>query len=224
MIIQDETFTGSPDAVPPLAKKAAGVVELFPERAASPSRFKALEVINSELASSDLVFSTTGKSSRELYCINDSPANLYVVGSMGLASSIALGLSLNWKDRILIIDGDGSALMHMGSFAAIGTYGRGNLTHIILDNGYHDSTGGQPTVSTNVSFAKVGIACGYAYGAEVSTLEDLAVALRNCRDHDGPQVLHVHVRPGSISPLPRPKLSPIENLSRFRQHLATWQH
>jgi phosphonopyruvate decarboxylase len=92
---------------------------------------------------------------RELYAIDDRPNQLYMVGSMGCVCRFALGLALARPDlRVLALDGDGAALMRMGAFATVGAYGPPNLQHLLLDNGAHDSTGGQATVSARVSFAR----------------------------------------------------------------------
>jgi phosphonopyruvate decarboxylase len=188
----------------------------------TPSRYDALVAIDSALPEQTVLITTTGKTSRELFCINDAPRNLYIVGSMGLASSLGLGLSMSRRERVVIVDGDGAALMHMGSLATIGSYGGSNLTHIVLDNGCHDSTGGQPTVSGNVRFGQIGAACGYALGIEANGLNELGAALHKCAAAPGPQLLHIHVRPGSLLALPRPALTPEKTLARLRKHLNTF--
>ena len=132
--------------------------------AAGPiSRDRALrEIINHTPGHNSIVIGTTGYTGRELFAIGDRSNQLYMVGSMGCASSFALGVSLARPElEVTVVDGDGAGLMRMGNFATIGSYGRNNLAHILLDNGVHESTGSQATVSANVSFADIAAACGY---------------------------------------------------------------
>ena len=108
-----------------------------------------------------VLIATTGYTGRELCAINDRANHLYMVGSMGCASSLALGLALARPDlKVVIIDGDGAALMRMGNLATIGAYSPSNLKHVLLDNEAHDSTGGQQTVSRATDFSKIALACG----------------------------------------------------------------
>jgi phosphonopyruvate decarboxylase len=106
----------------------------------------------------DIIVSTTGKTSRELFEIREEKRQSHkydflTVGSMGHSSSIALGIALNKpKTRVWCIDGDGAALMHMGAMAVIGAKSPGNFTHVIINNGAHESVGGQPTVADSINF------------------------------------------------------------------------
>ena len=108
------------------------------------------------------IVATTGKCGRELFTLGDRAQQIYLVGSMGCASAVGLGLALNVDRPVIVLDGDGAALMKMGNTATIGAYAPRNLVHIVLDNGVHDFTGGQGTVSPGVDFAGVAQACGYA--------------------------------------------------------------
>ena len=137
-------------------------------------RHEAIEVIVQSLSGRELIVSSTGMISRELFTIKDSPHNFYMLGSMGLASSIGLGLSLCLPDkRIVVIEGDGSILMNMGSMATIGHFAPKNLTHIVLDNEAHDSTGGQSTVSDTIKLEKAARAAGYQLAERVASKEEL---------------------------------------------------
>ena len=121
-----------------------------------------LKVINGFKDEKTVQLATTGKTGRELYELEDSANNLYMVGSMGCVSSLGLGLALTRKEiDVVVIDGDGSLLMRMGSLATNGYYQPENMLHILLDNQTHDSTGGQSTVSHNVNFVDIAAACGY---------------------------------------------------------------
>ncbi len=168
-----------------------------------------------------VVIATTGYTGRELFALSDRSNHLYLVGSMGCASSLGLGLSLARPDlNIVVIDGDGAALMRMGNFATIGAYGSSNLTHILLDNEVHDSTGAQATVSGGVSFAQIAEACGYAIaleGDDLSLLDALFAADTNHR----PKFGHLKIRPGTIKNLPRPSLSPEDVLQRLITHIGS---
>jgi phosphonopyruvate decarboxylase len=166
-----------------------------------------------------VLIATTGYTGRELAAIDDRPNQLYVVGSMGCASSLGLGIALARPDlRVVIADGDGAALMRMGNFATLGTYGGDNLVHVVLDNEVHESTGGQPTVSSAISFAGIAAACGYGLaleGDDVAVLDQLFGA-GNVR---GPRFAALKIRPGTESEPPRPKLSPEEVRARFVEHV-----
>src|SRR5579872_1709243 len=132
------------------------------------------EVIARTPSSRCAVLATTGYCGRELYAIEDRPNQLYMVGSMGCVLPLALGLALARPDlRVLAVDGDGAALMRMGAFATAGAYGPPNFSHLLLDNGVHDSTGGQATVSTHVSFAGIAASCGYASALQTDDLGEI---------------------------------------------------
>ncbi len=167
-----------------------------------------------------VIIATTGYTGRELFASKDSANHLYMVGSMGCASSMALGLSLARPDlKVVVIDGDGAALMRMGNFATIGTYGGANLIHILLDNEAHDSTGGQATVSAGISFAKIAEACGYGVtlaGDDPALLDALFTADTDAR----PKFAHLKIRPGTLENLPRPNLTPEAVLQRFVKHIG----
>ncbi|MEH2182622.1 phosphonopyruvate decarboxylase [Nostoc sp.] len=168
-----------------------------------------------------VVIATTGYTGRELFASKDSANHLYMVGSMGCASSMGLGLSLARPDlNVVVIDGDGAALMRMGNFATIGTYGGANLIHILLDNEVHDSTGAQATVSAGISFAKIAEACGYGVtlaGDDPALLDALFSADTNTR----PKFAHLKIRPGTLEKLPRPNLTPEAVLQRFMKHIGS---
>ncbi|OYD89850.1 phosphonopyruvate decarboxylase [Nostoc sp. 'Peltigera membranacea cyanobiont' 213] len=177
-----------------------------------------VELIDAE---NTVIIATTGYTGRELFASKDSANHLYMVGSMGCASSMGLGLSLARPDlKVVVIDGDGAALMRMGNFATIGTYGGANLTHILLDNEVHDSTGAQATVSAGISFAKIAEACGYGLifaGDDPALLDALFTADINTR----PKFAHLKIRPGTLEKLPRPNLTPEAVLQRFMKHIGS---
>lgn len=164
-------------------------------------------------------FATTGKTGRELYELGDSDENLYMVGSMGCISSLALGTALNSRKNIVAIDGDGALLMRMGNLATNGYYGPPNLLHILIDNNTHDSTGGQFTVSSNVNFVAVAAACGYTRSFFISSLKELTIELENWFARPALTFLHIKVQPGTRENLGRPKVKPYEVKERLMEYL-----
>jgi phosphonopyruvate decarboxylase len=169
---------------------------------------------------STAILASTGYCGRELYAIADRPNQIYMVGSMGCVIPWALGLALSRPDlKVLAVDGDGAALMRMGAMATVGAYGPPNLKHLLLDNGAHDSTGGQATVSPSISFAGVAAACGYARAIEGEDLGELAAWLEEPW-RSGPSFARLWIRPGTPADLPRPSISPADVKTRFMRHFA----
>ncbi len=201
--------------------RAGGIFRDYVVGGNCPSRVQILERLLAELPESDAIISTTGKCSRELFTLSDREQHLYQVGSMGGASAMALGAALNMRRRIVVLDGDGAALMKLGNMATIGAYHPQGFLHILLDNGVHDSTGGQATVATTVDFARVALSCGYAAACRCDSVEGFSEALRFSRYATGPVLVHTRIRPGSLSPLGRPTLAPYEVARRFRTFLKS---
>jgi len=118
-------------------------------------RKEAINIISKKIGNQSII-SANGFISRDLFEINDRSSNFYMIGSMGLASSIGLGLALkNPKKRFFVFDGDGNVLMNLGSLATIGAAKPQNLVHIVFDNSSHESTGGQPTISKKIDIHSV---------------------------------------------------------------------
>jgi phosphonopyruvate decarboxylase len=175
-------------------------------------------LVDSTPAGETVLIGTTGYTGRELFAIDDRPNQLYMVGSMGCASSLGLGLALALPDKqVVVADGDGAALMRMGNFATVGAYGGSNFRHLLLDNGVHESTGGQATVSRGMRFCAVARACGYAADSQSTNVDDIAPFLRDAR---GPSLLHMLTARGVPEGLPRPSVRPAEVKRRFMQHLG----
>jgi len=167
------------------------------------------------------VLASTGFCGRELYAVDDRPNQLYMVGSMGCVVPLALGLALARPDlQVLALDGDGAALMRLGAFATVGAYGPPNLRHLLLDNGAHDSTGGQATVSPNVSFAEVAAGCGYASSLDTDDIGQIRQWLE-MPPADGTRFARLVTRPGSPAGLPRPSITPVDVKTRLMQHFAS---
>jgi len=210
----------SPAALPQAAPAARPGPPGVPPPLAAPAwrRRDALAALQAAAGDGDVVIASTGYTGRELYALDDRPNQLYMVGSMGCASSLALGLALTRPDRrVIAVDGDGAALMRLGAFAAIGAERPHNLVHLVIDNGIHESTGGQATLAPAVDFCAVAAACGYARVARASDAAGLAAAL--AEDGAGPLFVHLPVRPGTAANLPRPSIAPAEVAVRLRDWL-----
>ncbi|MFP4051680.1 MAG: phosphonopyruvate decarboxylase [Thermoplasmata archaeon] len=189
-------------------------------------REEALREIMEHLDGDEIIVSTTGKLSRELYEYrveeNDGfERDFYNIGAMGCAQSIALGIALQKKEKeVFVFDGDGSVLMQMGGLATIGQSSPKNFNHIIFDNRAYDSTGGQPTSSNTVDFKKVALACNYNYGKIAKNEEELEKNLQDSKNIDGPGLLVVEVKKGARDDLGRPEKDPVEYKIDFMNSLG----
>ncbi len=204
-----------------LPRREARVQEVYSSNVdRRPSRNEVLRrLIELTPEAGTVVIATTGYTGRELYALADRKNHFYMVGSMGCASAFGLGLALARPDlKVVVVDGDGAALMRMGNFATLGAYGPSNLYHLVLDNEAHDSTGAQATVTAGVSFARIAQACGYALclaGDRPAVVDALLNGTA-----DGPKFAHLKIRTGTIADLPRPKLAPPEVLRRLMAHIG----
>jgi phosphonopyruvate decarboxylase len=204
----------------PLDSRPPGTRRDLREHGPRPTRVEALERFLALAPPEAAVVATTGKCGRELFTLADRPQHLYQVGSMGCASAMGLGVALHTPRPVVVLDGDGAALMKLGNLATIGSQAPANLVHVVLDNGAHDSTGGQATVSANVDFATIALASGYASGASADSLAGFEQALAAARESPGPHLIHVRIAPGSLARLGRPTITPPEVARRFRRFLA----
>jgi phosphonopyruvate decarboxylase len=199
-----------------------------PRRAERPmGREEAIQILVESLADDDLVVSTTGMISRELFEVRDARGeakgrDFLCVGAMGHASSIAMGVALGQSARrVFCLDGDGAILMHMGSLAVQGQAAPANFKHIALNNGCHDSVGGQPTAALGASLTGVAQACGYRTLPPVKTSDALRKAAAQLRADQGPVFLEVLVARGARSDLGRPTSSPGENKQTFMRLIGS---
>lgn len=184
-------------------------------------RFDAIKIIRNSLVNGELIIGTTGKIGRELFALGHSANQFYVVGGMGCAAAIGLGLSLcQKKHRVVVLDGDGAVLMKMGVLATIGHSRPKNLIHIILDNEVHESTGGQPTVSGCIDFAKIASACSYKAIFRCDTAVALKEIVKTALNSEGPVMIHVKIAKGSAPNLGRPTLTPIQVKKQFMRYIA----
>ena len=181
------------------------------------SREEAIEKIMLSAAPSTAFVSTTGMASRELYELRDKHGmshekDFLTVGGMGHASQIALTIAMNKKDRqVYCIDGDGAAIMQMGGMATIGSRKPNNYVHFILNNGAHDSVGGQPTVGRQIDLCAIARGCGYENVVKAETPEALEAVLKDKKTKEMLTFVEVIVTKGARKDLGRPKSTPIEN-------------
>lgn len=189
---------------------------------ASATRMEMLTCIQNTSKPSDVLLATTGFTGRELYTLSDEENQLYMVGSMGCISSLGLGLALvQPQRRVIAIDGDGALLMRMGVLATTAYQEPDNLIHILLDNGVHESTGAQPTVSKSVDFTAIAAACGYKQVYRVNSAESLDALLNSALE--GPVFIHVPTLPGVPDGLARPSITPADVAVRLRKWMSKTQ-
>lgn len=190
------------------------------------SREEAIQKVAASLSAKDVIVSTTGMISRELFEYRTAQGqgherDFLTVGSMGHASQIALGIALEKTDRrVWCFDGDGAALMHLGSVAIIADKAPENFVHVIFNNGAHDSVGGQPTVGLKVNLAGIAKAAGYKDAVSVTTAEDLGSALKALKTMRGPVLLEVRVHRGNRKDLGRPTTTPIQNRDALMEFMG----
>ena len=181
------------------------------------SREEAIQTVAAALADKDCIVSTTGMISRELFeyraAMNQGhERDFLTVGSMGHASQIALGIAMAKPDRkVWCFDGDGAAIMHMGSMAIVANKAPKNYVHVVFNNGAHDSVGGQPTVGLKIDLPAVAKAVGYTNAFSVENKEDLLEALSAVKMVEGPVLLQVCVKKGNRKDLGRPTTTPVQN-------------
>lgn len=173
----------------------------------------------------DPIVSTTGKASRELFEIREARGDgherdFLTVGSMGHASSIALGIALQKPGkRIWIIDGDGAALMHMGAMAVIGANAPKNIVHIVINNGAHETVGGMPTVAGKIDLVTIARGCGYPNAVSVDSFERLDAELESAKLRDELSLIEVKCSIGARADLGRPTTTARENKERFMESI-----
>lgn len=178
-----------------------------------------------DVAKEDIIISTTGKTSRELFEIREQnnvshQYDFLTVGSMGHSSSIALGIAQNKPEQtVWCIDGDGAVLMHMGSLALIGALSPHNLIHVVINNSSHESVGGMPTVAGSISMVDIAKACGYKTVVSVDNMDDLNCALENTHVAEKPIFIEVKSAIGSRPDLGRPTTTPVENKEALMKYL-----
>jgi len=191
------------------------------------SREDAIKIIVRNLGRNDLVVSTTGKASRELFEYREElnqghESDFLTVGSMGHASQIALGIALaKPKRKVVCIDGDGALIMHMGGMSIIGTQAPKNLLHIVINNGSHESVGGQPTAAANIDLPEIAKANNYKFAKSVLSESELENTLKSLNENLFPAFIEIKVKSSSRDNLGRPAITPLNNKGDFMKNLAT---
>jgi len=175
----------------------------------------------------DVVVGTTGMLSRELFEYRKAKGqghekDFLTVGSMGHASAIALGISLQRPNRqVFCLDGDGAALMQMGNMSTVASNGRSNFNHVLINNNAHDSVGGQQTdCGEDFNFTQIALGMGYKQAMSASTVGEISACVKQMRDMEGPTLLEVKCRVGSRKDLGRPTRTPVQNKNDFMHFLA----
>ena len=183
----------------------------------SLSREEAIQTVAAALGEKDCIVSTTGMISRELFeyraAMNQGhERDFLTVGSMGHASQIALGIAMAQPERrVWCFDGDGAAIMHMGSMAIVASKEPKNYAHVIFNNGAHDSVGGQPTVGLKIDLPAVAKAVGYKATYSVDNKDALNVILNEVKNLEGPILIEIKVKKGNRKDLGRPTTTPVQN-------------
>ncbi len=188
-------------------------------------REDAIKKIIDNIKLKDIVVATTGKTSRELFEYRKElkqthERDFLTVGGMGHANQIALGIALQQTNRhIYCIDGDGAVIMHLGSVGIIGDVGPINFKHIIINNGSHDSVGGQPTVGFDINFQKIFNGLNYKSCFKISNLNEFISIFNEFKNSKGPAMLEILVNKGARKNLGRPTVSPKENKLNFMKSI-----
>ena len=187
------------------------------------TRAEAVACVVDALPEDAVAVSTTGLISRELFASRDLPSNFYMQGSMGHAMAIGLGIALERSTRpVVVIDGDGAVLMHMGTLSTVGYYAPGNLVHVVLDNEAYESTGSQATTSARTRLEEVARACGYRSVRRCSRRRELRSALQAVRRGDGPAFVLVKVSQAAAAEPARvtTRYAPVDTTRRVSGCLA----
>lgn len=198
---------------------------LLPEDNSFPlSREESLACILEALHADEFVVSTTGKASREIYELREKNRqghdhDFLTVGSMGHTSSIAFGLAIGTDKDVYCVDGDGSFIMHMGAFPVIADKAPNNFHYILINNGAHESVGGQPTVALKMNSEQILLASGFKTVLSAASKTEIAEGIVFMRNHPLSTMV-VYCHQGSRSDLGRPSTTPIENKNAFMKALS----
>jgi len=174
------------------------------------TRETAMECIIDSIPEDSICVATTGRAARELHALRDfkkmgHDRDFLNVGAMGHASSIATGIAISKKDNLVVcFDGDAGAIMHLGSFTTSGLIKQNNLLHIVLNNGAHESVGGQPSAGFNSNLTGIAKNSGYnTIDSPVKTKEELEDAVKKALKNSGPNFIEVFIRKGMRSEMPK---------------------
>ncbi len=190
------------------------------------SREQAMKLVVDHLRADDIIVSTTGKLSRELFEYREARQqghghDFLTVGSMGHSSSIALGIALEKPQRrVFCFDGDGAFIMHTGALGIVASMKPRNFYHILFNNNAHESVGGQPTIGYEIDAVGIAKASGYRFAQRAATQEEMIQALQQLEHVEGPALTELRVRIDSRDDLGRPTTTPVENKEAFMEELG----
>lgn len=228
--INDATNHAQQKSMPFAIVVKKGTFEKYSIREKTPTSYEmtredAIKLIIDQLNGDEVIVATTGKTSRELFeyrkALNQ-PHNsdFLTVGSMGHASQIALGIALQKSNRrVFCLDGDGALLMHMGGLAIVGNMAPQNFIHIVINNGAHESVGGQPTVGFSIDIPQLASANRYKSALTVETAKGLIDALNRISTSTCPALIEIRVKKGARDDLGRPTVKPVDNKTAFMKNL-----
>ena len=190
------------------------------------SREEAIETVLDTMPADTVYSATTGRATRELFWLRErrgesKACDFLNVGSMGHASSVALGIALTKPERhVVVLDGDSAAMMHMGALTMVGKLNVPNFMHIVLNNGAHESVGGQPSAGHRIDFTKIAEACGYkTVGKAVTTKEELIAAILALKDCGKASFIDMRIHKGLSGTLPALKFSHIKAIDALIDEL-----
>jgi len=218
-IVEKGTFDEYKLKVNSKPKRKIGAIEHYISDDELISRNDALKIISDNKGKSGVI-ATTGKTGRELFEVEDSRQHFYMVGSMGCASSLALGAAKFGKKPIIVIDGDGAALMRLGSFPMICNESPKNMLHILLDNEEHNSTGGQSTISAIMNWSEFAASIGYNV-IEVRSSDQLKHAINEWNLKKQLTFIYMPINNKTKKDLGRPTVKPKEVSIRFEKYLQS---
>ena len=181
------------------------------------TRETALETLIKQTGEDEIIVSTTGKLSRELFEIRERLGqghehDFLTVGSMGHASMIAMGIALEKPNRtVWCLDGDGAAVMHMGSMEIVATTGCTNMVHVVFNNGAHETVGGMPVAYGKTNFHAIAKAMGYKISKSAGSEKEIEQAINEFKLEVGTRFLEIKVANGARENLGRPTTTPVEN-------------
>ncbi|HVN76023.1 MAG TPA: thiamine pyrophosphate-dependent enzyme [Thermoanaerobaculaceae bacterium] len=184
------------------------------------TRAEAVALALSMLGDDDIAVAADGAISREAYNARDRRRTFYMLGSMGQVASIALGLAMTRRERVVALDGDGNLLMGFGALALVGGLKPANLHHLVLDNGCYATTGGQPALSRQVDLAAAAAGAGYPWTRRCARDADARADLGDWIAAPGPALLDLVVDAADPAPAPRVPMTPEEMAERVRAALA----
>jgi thiamine pyrophosphate-dependent acetolactate synthase large subunit-like protein len=177
-----------------------------------------------EVLKEHLVVVCNGMIGREAFAVKDRPGQFYMIGSMGIAPAIALGLAhCSPGKKVAVLEGDGNTLMGLGNLAQVAADQPKNFFHVCLDNGAHASTGNQTTISPKIPLEKVALAAGYRRAMRAESLDELRRAMAELAGTEGPVFLLATVEPGTVPGIPRIDIEPPALTQRMQNAAAAYQ-